>query len=89
MAKKKYKRKPESWFCIQYTGSNQAELVAEYAPYVTYHSGETSGPNNEPVPPRLMLDNTYVIEPNFWVMEDNLGTVTMKDPASFNAFFEL
>jgi hypothetical protein len=78
MAKKKYKRKPESWYCIQYIGTNVEELT-EFCPLVTYDTNTQ----------QLMWMGLNPIDVTSWVMQDNAGIFTVMIDEQFNAYFDL
>ena len=78
MAKKKYKKKPESWYCIQYTGTNVEEMTS-FCPDLAYHT-DTG---------KLMFGPIIVVDPTNWVLQDNAGIFSVMIDSQFNAFFEL
>ena len=77
MAKKKYKQKPLSWYCVQYTGSNVTEMT-EFCPQCSYDSEQ-----------QRLLFNGMPVEPTYWILEDNAGVFSMMIDSQFNAFFSL
>ena len=77
MAKKKYKKKPESWFCIQWTGSNTTEMT-EFCPECYYDTATG----------KLMF-HQMVVYPTMWILEDIAGLFSMMTDDQFNAFFSL
>jgi hypothetical protein len=77
MAKKKYKQKPLFWYCIQYTGSNVAEMT-EFCPQCVYDSTAEK-----------LLFMGMPVEPTNWILEDQAGVFSMMIDSQFVAFFSL
>jgi len=77
MAKKKYKQKPLFWYCIQYTGTNVAEMT-EFCPLCVYDANVGQ-----------LLFNGIIVTPTNWLLQDNAGIFTMMIDSQFNAFFDL
>lgn len=75
MAKQKYKQKPLFWQCIQYDGTNAAELVA-FCGQCAYVDGK-------------LLFNDIPVSPTNWILQDNAGVFTMMIDSQFVAFFQL
>lgn len=78
MAKVKYKKKPETYDCIQYDGSNTAEIIA-FCPLCAVHTPTGT----------LMLNRAIIIDPTSWVMQDLGGNFSVMINAQFIAFFQL
>jgi hypothetical protein len=77
MAKKKYKQKPLFWYCIQYDGTNVAEMT-EFCPQCVYDTNVGK-----------LLFMGIPVEPTYWILEDQAGVFSMMIDEQFNAFFSL
>lgn len=77
MAKKKYRKKAEVFYAMQYDGTNAAEMI-EFCPQCIYDESEG----------KLSL-NTIVVDPGSWVMSDNAGIFTIMVNEQFIAYFDL
>ena len=77
MARVRYKKKPEFWYCIQYSGSNVAEMIA-FCPQCTYDEDS-----------QKLVFNMVVVEPTNWILEDNAKVYTMMINEQFAVFFDL
>ena len=77
MAKQKYKQKPLFWNCIQYDGTNAAELVG-FCPMCVYDEVQ-----------QKLLFMGMIVEPTSWILQDNAGHFSMQIDSQFNAFFSL
>lgn len=77
MAKRKYKQKPQFWYCIQYNGSNPEEMVA-FCPQCSYDSVEN-----------VLTFNGLKVDPTNWILQDMGGIFTMMIDSQFTAFFSL
>lgn len=78
MAKRKYKKKPEFWYAIQYDGTNAVEMVA-FCPGLRYD--DVSG--------QLWFNDIVVVVPTSWVLQDIAGVFSVMTDAAFTAFFSL
>ena len=75
MARTKYKQMPLFWYCTQYDGTNQAEMVA-FCPQCIYADG------------RLAFMG-MTMSPTDWILEDQGGIFSMMVDSQFVAFFQL
>jgi hypothetical protein len=75
MARQKYKQKPLFWNCIQYDGSNAAEIVA-FCNQCSVSDGQ-------------LLFMGMIVEPTNWILEDNAGRFSMQINSQFQVFFQL
>jgi hypothetical protein len=77
MARVKYKQKPQFWWCVQYSGTNSAEMIAHCPQCVV-----------DPKTGKLMFNGLEVVPTN-WILQDNGGLFSMMIDSQFNAFFQL
>ena len=77
MAKRKYKKKPESWYGLQYTGGNVGEMTG-FCYLCIYDSGQEK-----------LLFNGMTVEPGNWILEDDAGIFTMMIDEQFNEHFTI
>lgn len=77
MARQKYRKKPEFWDCIQYSGTNSTEMTS-FCYLCSY----------DPATQKLFF-NLVIVQPTYWIMQDNAGNFSMLDDAQFKAFFEI
>jgi hypothetical protein len=77
MARNKYKQKPLFWNAIQYDGTNNVEMTA-FCPQCVYDTNAGK-----------LLFNGLVVEPTYWILEDNGGIFSMMIDGQFVAFFDL
>jgi hypothetical protein len=78
MAKKKYKQKPQFWYCLQYDGENPAEMVA-FCPEGCKYDPEAN----------VLTFNLMTVEPTNWLLQDMAGVFSMMIDSQFKAFFQL
>jgi len=79
MAKKKYKKKPEVYYALQYDGTNAAEMVA-FCPQCRYDDANDK---------LYFAGDVVVVEPTSWVMYDNAMVFSVMGDEQFKAFFSL
>lgn len=77
MAKKKYKKKPEVYYAVQYSGTNVEEMTG-FCPLCVYDSATQE-----------LLFTGMLVRPTDWLMSDNANQFTMLGAEQFNAFFAL
>jgi hypothetical protein len=75
MARTRYKQKPLFWYCVQYTGSNAAEMV-DFCPLCVL---DGTG----------LKFNMIPVDPTSWVLEDQGGGFSMMIHSQFVVFFQL
>lgn len=78
MAKKKYKKKPEVYYAIQYDGTNNAEMTA-FCSECVYDTNQG----------KLLFRGSITVNPTDWIMQDNAGMFTLMIDEQFNAYFDL
>lgn len=76
MAKKKYKKKPEVFYAIQYDGTNSAEMIA-FCSQCSVVDG------------KLLFGPGMTVDPTSWIMSDNANVFTMMTNEQFVVYFEL
>jgi hypothetical protein len=79
MARQKYKKKPEVYYAVQYSGTNEAELV-EFCPECVYDEARDK---------LLFHGGIEVVEPMMWVVHDNAMVYSLMSDEQFNAYFSL
>jgi hypothetical protein len=77
MARAKYKQKPQFWYAVQYSGTNDAEMLA-FCPQCAYDEEQ-----------QKLLFNLLIVTPTNWVLEDMAGVFSMMIDSQFKAFFSL
>lgn len=78
MARQRYKKKPEFWYCIQYNGTNATEML-EFCPLLSWDEGKQ----------KLIWMGYDSVEPTYWVLEDNAGQFSKMSNEQFIEYFDL
>ena len=77
MARTRYKQRPQFWYCIQYSGTNSAEIIS-HCPQCKV----------DPKTGKLLFNGLEVMVGN-WVLEDIGGLFSMMIDSQFQVFFSL
>jgi hypothetical protein len=77
MPEKRYRKKPELWWGLQYIGTNVAEMQ-EFCSWLTYDEAEE----------KLIYANMIEVAPTSWILKDNAGEFSVMVESQFQAYFE-
>jgi hypothetical protein len=75
---KKYKKKPEEYYALQYDGTNHADIIA-FCPECIYDAESK----------KLIFQGVITVDPTSWVLQDIAGAFRIMTDSQFISYFAL